>query len=165
MVLNVPPNTKLERIDKPIREKSSSGSVKIANDWPEISGWMSISASVLEKTVETYNSLCMNRQDSMYYKNPDYLMAIDTPPFYAIECHASYLGTLGGVKINQKMEAISTAGNPIPGLYAAGQDAGGWVSSSYNIRLPGTTCGFAVNSGRIAGEAAAEYVSSGRFRV
>jgi fumarate reductase flavoprotein subunit len=46
----------------------------------------------------------------------------------------------------------------IPGIYAAGIDTGGWEIDTYNAVLSGTTFGFAVNSGRITGENAADYV-------
>jgi len=56
------------------------------------------------------------------------------------------------------MEVIDKQDNPIPGLYAAGVDVGGWESDTYCDRLSGSAFGFAINSGRIAGENAAEFV-------
>jgi fumarate reductase flavoprotein subunit len=50
------------------------------------------------------------------------------------------------------MEVVDKAGSVIRGLYAAGIDTGGWSSDTYNGQLPGNAFGFAVNSGRIAGE-------------
>lgn len=48
---------------------------------------------------------------------------------------------------------------PIPGLYAAGADACNIYDDSYMFLLPGNSMGFAINSGRIAGMSAADYVS------
>jgi fumarate reductase flavoprotein subunit len=48
----------------------------------------------------------------------------------------------------------------IAGLYAAGTDACTIYGDSYVFVLPGNTMGFAVNSGRIAGENAAAYAKS-----
>ena len=48
----------------------------------------------------------------------------------------------------------------IPGLYAGGTDACSIYGDTYVFILPGNTMGFALNSGRIAGENAAEYVKS-----
>jgi fumarate reductase flavoprotein subunit len=75
-----------------------------------------------------------------------------TAPYYAIKCNLDYLDTIGGIKINERMEVIDNRNKPIPGLYAAGIDAGGWEGDTYCARLAGTTFGFAINSGRIAGE-------------
>ena len=57
------------------------------------------------------------------------------------------------------MEVVDKTGSPIKGLYAAGNDAaGGFCGNTYNVRLAGAGCGFAFNSGRIAGENATKYV-------
>ena len=48
----------------------------------------------------------------------------------------------------------------IPGLYAAGVDANSLSGDTYIFILPGSTFGFAVNSGRIAGENAGQYVNN-----
>ena len=69
-----------------------------------------------------------------------------------------YLDTIGGIRINERMEVLDRQDNPIPGLYAAGIDTGGWVGDTYCIRTTGTTFAFAINSGRIAGENAAKKI-------
>ena len=75
-------------------------------------------------------------------------------PFYAYHNTPFNLGALGGLKITQKCEVVNIEGEVIPGLYAAGLNAGGWVGPYY----PGSgtaiigTCYF----GRVAGKAAAE---------
>ena len=47
---------------------------------------------------------------------------------------------------------------PILGLYSAGSDANTIYGDSYNFTLCGNTMGFAINSGRMAGEAIADYI-------
>ena len=88
------------------------------------------------------------------------LMPLRTPPYYAIKCCQAFLNTIGGIKINHHMEVLNDQDKPIPGLYAAGVDTGGWESDTYCIILAGATFGFAINSGRIAGENTAKYVSN-----
>jgi fumarate reductase flavoprotein subunit len=56
------------------------------------------------------------------------------------------------------MEVLDTRDNPIPGLYAAGVDTGGWTSDTYCAALPGTAFGWAINSGRMAGESARNFL-------
>ncbi|MBW2216342.1 MAG: hypothetical protein JRF34_04020 [Deltaproteobacteria bacterium] len=48
--------------------------------------------------------------------------------------------------------------NVIPGLYAGGSCAGGLYGDTYDASAAGTTLGFAINSGRIAGENALKYI-------
>lgn len=57
------------------------------------------------------------------------------------------------------MEVLDKQDNPIPGLYAAGVEAGGTDSDTYNANLSGHSFGFTINSGRIAGENAVKYAS------
>jgi succinate dehydrogenase/fumarate reductase flavoprotein subunit len=70
---------------------------------------------------------------------------------------SSILNTMGGIKVNDNMDVINKRNRIIPGLYAAGVDVGGWTSDTCCAALPGTAFGFAINSGRIAGENAAKY--------
>lgn len=77
---------------------------------------------------------------------------IDEPPFeaYAVACGITF--TFGGIKVNKEAQVIDTEGEPIRGLYAAGEMVGGLFYSNY----PG---GSGLMSGavfgRIAGNAAA----------
>ena len=70
----------------------------------------------------------------------------------------AFLGTLGGIKINYRMEVQDKEEKPIPGLYAGGLDAGGMYGDSYDVYMSGGTSAFAANSGRIAGRNAREYI-------
>jgi tricarballylate dehydrogenase len=56
---------------------------------------------------------------------------IDTPPFeaYAVTCGITF--TFGGVKIDTDARVISTEGEVIPGLYAAGEMTGGLFYFNY----------------------------------
>jgi len=101
--------------------------------------------------VAEYNAGCERGYDPVFGKDRRYLHSILEPPFYAVRCVSCYLNTLGGIRVNEHMEALDRDDNPIPGLYAAGVDTGGWTPDTYCAALPGTAFGYAVNSGRIAG--------------
>jgi len=77
---------------------------------------------------------------------------LDTPPFeaYAVTCGITF--TFGGLRINTDAQVLSTDGEPIPGLYAAGELVGGIFYFNY----PGGT-GLTNGAvfGRIAGASAA----------
>jgi fumarate reductase flavoprotein subunit len=79
-------------------------------------------------------------------------------PFYAGRIRPGAYGTLGGTLMNENCEALTADYKAIPGLYVAGTDACNIYDDSYMFLLPGNTMGFAVNTGRIAGMSAAEYV-------
>ena len=86
-------------------------------------------------------------------------MFIKYTSFYAIRTRFGFHGTVGGIKINERMEVIDNRENSIPGLFSAGIDTGGWESETYCVVLGGSTFGFAINSGRIAAKNAVKYTS------
>ena len=77
---------------------------------------------------------------------------LDTPPFeaYAVTCGITF--SFGGLRINTRTEVLSSDGDPIPGLYAAGELVGGIFWFNYPGGS-GLTNGAVF--GRIAGASAA----------
>ncbi len=136
--------------------KTVSPYIHIADSWNEIAEWIGIAPEILKETIEEYNLACERGYDPVLKKDRRYLVPLRKPPYYAIRMGVDYLDTIGGIKVNERMEVLDKEGKAIPGLYAAGIDTGGWVGDTYCIRTTGTTFAFAVNSGRIAGENATE---------
>jgi fumarate reductase flavoprotein subunit len=158
-VLFVPQRTKLTELGKELRLEVKKGTVKISNSWDEIAKWIGVPPIILKETIDEYNSFCDQGYDEIFDKDRRYLIPLRTPPYCAIKCHSTFFGTIGGIKINHHMEVLDQEDRPIRGLYAAGSDTGGWESDSYCGILSGTTFGFAINSGRIAGENGAQYIT------
>jgi len=131
----------------------------VADTLEELAEKAGINVENLKKTVAEYNKACESR-DSLFNKNYKYLKPIKKAKFYAGRLVPSGFGSLGGIKINYKAEVLDEGFEVIPGLYAAGTDANSIHSDSYTFIMPGNTMGFAINSGRIAGESAAEYVET-----
>ena len=119
---------------------------------------MEVEPAVLEAIVKEYNLFCEKGHDELFAKDRQYVRNLKEPKFYAMRCVTMTLGSLGGIRINHMTEVLDKQERVIPGLYAAGNDASGMYGDSYNIYLSGTTLGFAVNSGRIAGENAFRYI-------
>jgi fumarate reductase flavoprotein subunit len=155
--IKYPTGTKMTELDKEIRAQRSKGEIKISDSWEEIAKWMGVAPRVLEATIDEYNGFCDQRYDPTFAKDPKFLNPVRTPPFYALKCHQGFHGTVGGIKINQRMEVLDKHDQPIRGLYAAGSDTGGWQGDTYCLDLSGSTFAFAVSSGRIAGENALKY--------
>ena len=132
----------------------------IADSLEELAEKTGIDYEGLSKTVETYNQACTKGYDDLFNKAHKYLRPLKTPKFYAGRHFSSAYGTLGGIKINHKTEVLDKNWDVIPGLYAAGTDACSIYGDSYVFILPGNTMGFAINSGRIAGENASEYIKT-----
>ena len=116
-----------------------------------------INAENLEETIEDYNTYC-DGYDEEFFKRKKYLRPLRKGPYYAAAIRPGGYGTVGGIRINENCECCDSHFDPIPGLYAAGADACNIYDDSYIFLLPGNSMGFAVNTGRIAGMEAAEYV-------
>jgi fumarate reductase flavoprotein subunit len=125
----------------------------------ELSAKTGIKLENLKRTVTQYNQGCESR-DTLFNKNYRLMKPVKTPKFYAGRLVPSGFGSLGGIKINHKTEVLDKDFEPIPGLYAAGTDANSIHSEAYTFILPGNSMGFALNSGRIAGESATDFMKS-----
>jgi fumarate reductase flavoprotein subunit len=71
------------------------------------------------------------------------------PPFLAVRVYAAVTHTIGGLRIDERARVLDDAGRPVPGLLAAGADAGGIFTGGYGSGLAA-----ALVFGRIAAETA-----------
>jgi fumarate reductase flavoprotein subunit len=140
--------------------QAETGRMKISESLKEIAHWIGADPAVLKAAIDEYNAACDEGHDRLFAKQPEHLIPVRTPPFYALKCSSAFLDTIGGIKINERMEVISQTGKPIIGLYAAGVIAGGWEGETYCPYLLGSARGFALSSGRIAGKSAAKFLRS-----
>lgn len=131
----------------------------VADSIEELAEKTGIDKEGLKETIEKYNEGCRNRQDE-YNKKARYLKEIKGPKYYALKFAPSAYGSLGGIKINDKTEVLTADEKVIEGLYASGTDANSICNPDYVFVLPGNTLGFAVNSGRMAGANAVEFVKT-----
>lgn len=140
-------------------ETEAPDCVFIADDIPGLASKIGIPSEQLVETVERYNQHCANHYDDDFCKPRQYLHALKGKKYYALRMTCGAYGTLGGIKINHRLEVLSDDYQVIPGLYAAGSDVCEIYNGTYYFYLPGNTMGFAVNTGRMAGEYAAEQIA------
>ncbi|MFC2069703.1 FAD-dependent oxidoreductase [Chloroflexota bacterium] len=130
-----------------------------ANSIEELAGKMGIDPAVLKATLDEYNSFCEKGHDDLFAKNPGYLRPLRGPKYYAVKAHTICLGTMGGIKINERTEVVDKNDKVISGLYAVGYDAGGMYGQDYPMKVAsGLSSAFASNSGRIAGKNASAFI-------
>jgi fumarate reductase flavoprotein subunit len=152
------PGLKDELLEKEAESKGKSA--KICDSLEEMGAWMGAAPGVLQATVDEYNAFCDQGYDAAFVKERRYLRPLRRPPYYALKCTPSFHDTMGGIKVTERMEVRDTRDDVIPGLYAAGVLPDGWETDDYCWILCGSAFGFAINSGRIAGENAAAYVKA-----
>lgn len=120
----------------------------------EAAEFMGVEAAVLRAAVERYNEACRSG-DRDFGKLTRHLRPVRVAPFTVVRGTVGFLNTIGGVRVSPRLEAVDENDVPLDGMYVVGADAGGWQGDTYNFQLAGSSLGFAVNSGRIAGESAA----------
>ncbi len=119
----------------------------------------------LAATVERFNGFVksgidqdFNRGKSVYdhfYGDPDNapnpnLGALDKGPFYALEVFPGAIGTKGGARVTPDAQVLRSDGEPVAGLYAAGNVMAGVMGSGYPGA--GSTIGAAMTFGYLAGK-------------
>jgi fumarate reductase flavoprotein subunit len=159
--IDFPPGSLVLDLDRDLAATLENRSTEVfkANSIRELAEKIKVDPMKLQGTVDEYNRFCEKGHDELFTKAPKYLRPIKGPQFYAVRARTVFLGTLGGIKINQKIEVIDKKDRVIPGLYAVGFDAGGMYGDSYSIKdASGLSAGFAINSGRIAGRNALGYL-------
>src|SRR5439155_11266813 len=102
------------------------------------------------------------RTEGLAVPKSNWANTIDTPPFeaYAVTCGITF--SFGGLKINTDAQVMSSDGEPIPGLYAAGELVGGVFWFNYPGGS-GLTNGAVF--GRIAGTNGGKSAAYGRLGV
>jgi hypothetical protein len=81
--------------------------------------------ATLQATVERYNSFVESGTDEDFGKpKPKY--KIEKPPFYAAWGTPLVHDTRSGLRINNKCQVMDLNGQVVPGLYCAGESAGGF---------------------------------------
>ncbi|CVH80238.1 FAD-binding protein [Rubneribacter badeniensis] len=92
----------------------------------ELAAQMNVPADELKTTVDQWNECCANGKDIFFHRPASTLTPVATPPFYAQLCIPSFLNTDGGPVRNAQGEILDPDGNPIPGLYSAGEFGSIW---------------------------------------
>ena len=87
---------------------------------------------------------------------PHRILDPEAGPLIAVRLHVLTRKTLGGLETDLSSRVRSVSGDPVPGLYAAGEVAGFGGGGMHGYRaLEGTFLGGCIFSGRAAGRAAA----------
>lgn len=136
-------------------EQVERGKVLRADTLDELADQMGVPRERFLATVERYNADCAVGTDSHFGKRSDVLQPIAVAPFYATELRLSHVAvTAVGLRIDSEARVIDDLGNPVAGLFAAGECTGGVVGETYVGSGNSITNAFVF--GRIAGRSAAK---------
>ena len=86
-------------------------------------------------TVARYNEICDEGYDWDFGKDPQCLLRVDEPPYYAVRTGCGFLVTQSGAYVNERMQVLSkdVDRHPIPGLYAIGNVASGFNAFEFSM--------------------------------
>ncbi len=107
--------------------------IQSADTLEELAGIIGVPADTLAETVKAYNEAVEAGGTDEFGRDfsgtpTAYSVAvnkIEGDKYYAVPIKALVVMTLGGVTVNHDMQVVDESGNPIPGLYAAGEVVGG----------------------------------------
>ena len=131
---------------------TKQGVMATCDDLKCIADFTKIPFDQLQKTVKRVSDMAGKGNDKDFNHRAG-LMDMQQGKYYVIKAVPSTHHTMGGVRINEKAEALTAEGKVIPGLWAAGEVTG--VTHGTN-RLGGNAYTDIIVFGRIAGEAAAK---------
>jgi succinate dehydrogenase/fumarate reductase flavoprotein subunit len=80
----------------------------------------------LKETLTAWNKACEKKADKDFGRLPETMMPITTPPFYYGQVWPIVSNTQGGPVHNEHWQILDAFGDPIPGLYEAGECGGIW---------------------------------------
>ena len=134
-------------------EQFEKGNLVKADTIEELAEHFDLDKDQLLETVKTFN------ENSKKEEDPEFNLrmlgwTIEEGPYYMLKAAPAVHHTMGGLKINTDAQVIDKDGNPIEGLYAAGEVTGGIHGSN---RLGSAAIADITVYGRIAGENAANF--------
>lgn len=110
------------------------------------------------KTVQRYNELAAEGADEDFGKQAQYLLPVQTAPFYGMKRHVRVSAIVSGVIVDKNMAVVNAdTQEPIKGLYAIGNTAGEFFGGiDYTMKIPGVSLGRAYTEGYVCGKTVAK---------
>lgn len=136
-----------------------------ADSLDELAASIGVPGDELDRSVSEWNEFLTgdSPQDPRTGRviTPPQRRTCSTSPFTAVPMVVGVNFVSGGFRVTQDLQVINVFGNPIPGLYAAGDTLGGLAATA---DLGGTRIAAGFTLGRLAGRSAAEGRSDSRRR-
>ena len=131
---------------------SGRGNVFKADTIEALAEAMGVDAQNMKANVDRYNALCAGGLDEDYLKGPEFLIPVQTGPFYAVRQDPSVTNTIGGLDVNYDNAVVNIDGDVIEGLYCVGVDACKLYKETYNYAMSGGLVSYCLYSGLNAAE-------------
>ncbi|WP_054956764.1 flavocytochrome c [Paenibacillus dakarensis] len=144
---------------KAVEQYEKMGFVISADTIEALAEKLDVPADNLKATLDTWNDHVKNKDDAEFGRTTGIDNDLSTAPYYAIKIAPGIHYTMGGVKINTNTEVLDKNGEPITGLFAAGEVTGGLHGQN---RIGGNSVADIIIFGRQAGIKSAEFVNANK---
>jgi succinate dehydrogenase/fumarate reductase flavoprotein subunit len=149
------PHWNADIVDQMVADGRVTSSASVA----ELAGALGVPPASLEGAVAQYNAGVAAGRDPEFLKDASFLEPIVTPPFYGAELRpATVASTACGLRIDPDAGVRGADGNPVSGLFAAGECTGGVVGAQYVGS--GNNYANCIVFGRVAGASAAAFATA-----
>lgn len=139
---------------KLMRNYAAAGYFVKTNTVEELASKLKVDQKAFIKTMKDYMAACQAGKDPEFNRRIQHPIA--KAPFYAALVTPSMQSTYGGIKTDEKAQALNADNKPIAGLYAAGATSG---HEAYANEV-GFAAIIGLVYGKIAGENAAAYAKA-----
>ena len=136
---------------KAIEKYVSTGITVQGDTIEELAEQLDIDPATLADTLNKWNQYVADQNDPDFQRTTGMDADLSEAPYYAIKIAPGIHHTMGGVKINTSAQVIDVNGDPIPGLFAAGEVTGGVHGGN---RIGGNAVADIVVFGNIASQSA-----------
>lgn len=119
----------------------------------ELAAAMGVDADALQATYDAYAECVASGVDSQYAKPSDYLVSLETAPYYAVKFYPTTFGSQGGVLTDEGGRCLNANNEVIVGLYATGADSNRYYYNENYVLA--ASLGIYATTGRLTGEAVA----------
>ncbi len=114
-------NTAQNGVDQEVI-KHAGDNVKTANSIEGLAEGMGMGLDILQAAFDNWNTICENGEDPDFGRTL-FLQPLEPPFYYLLNVPVRYKSK-GGLAVSSRFEVVDAEGNPIPGLYSCGCNAG-----------------------------------------
>ncbi len=133
------------------------GGVYKADTLEELASKLGVPTDAFVDSVNRYNELCSQGGDLDFGKPTEYMLPVNTPPFYGLHREFAISAITSGLVINNQAQVLDKDEVPIEGLYAIGNCSGPFYGSiDYPAEIPGLSVSRCITYGYVIGSAVAK---------
>jgi succinate dehydrogenase/fumarate reductase flavoprotein subunit len=136
--------------DRPAAAGAVGAHVAVGDSWTQVArqvepwGYRDV-----ETAMSSFNAAVVREEDGLDPPRRKFRRPLTVPPFFAIESEPAITFTHGGLRIDADAHVLSESGAAVPGLLAAGADAGGTYHVGYGGGLA-MACVFGLKAADVA---------------